>query len=587
MHGFKILLYAHVDLNAVDGSALFVAGTASLLTSAPDIHVDVVAATPVKRPLVVHEMLTNEQVSLIDPYRDESVAAVEQGIVARGRMDETAAARVIRHYLHRDSYHIVLVRSTEVAAALAAAEPSLGSRLCAYVTGVVANDSEVPQVTLDRLTHLARAGATLLCQTPEMQVHLVELLSDHVPDPHVVVMSPSVPGFDGPRDRPDGEMLSLAYTGKFAPAWNSVEMLAGFREAYWSGAKLHLAIAGDYFKRSPDWPTFEAEVRHLLTSHPRIDWKGGVTRSETRALILNSDVGLSWRNRSLDSSLELSTKLLEYGVLGRPCIVNPTPMHRRLFGEEYPLYATTMGEFVGLLKKVSEDRGLINAAADIATGVAQRYVYREVFRDLFPALVDGWLKSDGQGVHAQNDLVRSIQRLMSGSAPVAESGGWYVARLADARDGEAFLGSVPPSTALECVQHFGPFVRWRVSDRAYEASQPSQGVHSAASVLSTKFASNRGSRSVADGSVIAHDVNGRVSLVSVPTAGLTDSQRRGRSMEEARQRVDRSRELEVALERRNEQIDRLKARYEALATSKLGRLQVKYWRLRKRLRARG
>ena len=46
-------------------------------------------------------------------------------------------------------------------------------------------------------------------------------------------------------------------------------------------------------------------------------------------LAASCDIGVSWRDASLDASLELSTKVLEFGVLGLPVILNRTPMYFR------------------------------------------------------------------------------------------------------------------------------------------------------------------------------------------------------------------------------------------------------------------
>jgi glycosyltransferase involved in cell wall biosynthesis len=56
------------------------------------------------------------------------------------------------------------------------------------------------------------------------------------------------------------------------------------------------------------------------------------------------DVGLSWRHPELDASLELSTKVLEFGQLGLPVILNRTPMHEALLGADYPLFAASLAD---------------------------------------------------------------------------------------------------------------------------------------------------------------------------------------------------------------------------------------------------
>jgi glycosyltransferase involved in cell wall biosynthesis len=73
-------------------------------------------------------------------------------------------------------------------------------------------------------------------------------------------------------------------------------------------------------------------------------WHGGQPRAEAMRLAAAGDIGLSWRHPDLDASLELSTKVLEFGQLGLPVILNRTPMHEALLGADYPLFAASIDD---------------------------------------------------------------------------------------------------------------------------------------------------------------------------------------------------------------------------------------------------
>jgi hypothetical protein len=583
---FRVLLYAHVDLNVIDGSAFFVAGAASLLTSAPGVVVDVVAATPIKRPVVVHEMLVNDRVSLTDPFADADLAARRPEFAGISRMTEGMAATALDHYLDRGQYDVVVVRNTEVADALASLRPDLGSRLCLYVTGVVSADVPVDTVLRGKLTRLVASGATLLCQTPEMRDHLARTLADDAGAPRLALMSPSVPA-ESDVVLPGGRgPLALAYTGKFAPAWHTVEMVAGFKEARSAGADLRLVVAGDHFKRSEEWPTFAAEVRYLLGSHPDIRWVGAVTRAESRALVARADAGLSWRHASLDASLELSTKLLEHGALGRPCVVNPTAMHRRLFGADYPLYAASMSDFVSLLRRMSVDRGLVRAAAEVAMTVAADYTYERVFDEVFPTLLDASL---GPGRSDDDDFTGGLRQLLRSGERLVRYDGWTLGWLADADDAVRVLASAGAHDPLHSVERRGPFVRWRSDGNAdgHTRGPSVSTLELVVDVLATERAAKASVRDVAAAGAVtvSHDLAGRVGLAAAPLAPAAEP------AADAPTIADRSlmKEIEQAsvdLARQAQENARLTRRYEALSESRFGRIQLAYWRLRGRARRR-
>ena len=73
-------------------------------------------------------------------------------------------------------------------------------------------------------------------------------------------------------------------------------------------------------------------------------WHGGQPRAEAMRIAAEGDIGLSWRHPELDASLELSTKVLEFGQLGLPVILNRTPMHEALLGADYPLFAASLDD---------------------------------------------------------------------------------------------------------------------------------------------------------------------------------------------------------------------------------------------------
>lgn len=576
---FRVLLYAHVDLNVVDGSAFFVAGASSLLTSAPGVEVDVVTATPIKRAVVVQEMLANPAVKVVDPFRDEGLALRRPEFRTITRMDEATAGSMLVHYLDRGSYDVVLVRSSEVADTVAHLRPDLGSRLCVYVTGVVSGGRPLEESLLGRLRHLASSGATLLCQTPEMSEHLAELLGPAARPGSLAVMRPAVPAGPPVKDPPADGALVVAYTGKFARAWNTVEMLAGFKQAASRVPGMRLLVAGDHFKSDPTWPTFAAEAKYLLGSHPQITWVGGVTREEARDLVTSADVGLGWRAASLDDSLELSTKILENGALGRPTILNPTPMHRRLFGADYPLFASSMTDFVDLLERVARDRSLLVEAAGRMAQVAADYTYERVFDELFPTLVRAGtadhLNDGATGVRAD------VARLVRSGGRLEVRDGRATAWLARASDGDLLLAASTLRGASPPVERFGPFVRWRVvhPETADQAATPD--VHRALHLALEALASDDGSPS--DGCregpvdpVVIHDRSGRVRLGSASASPPTTS---GTGMTE-----EESTRLAGELRRQAAESDLLRQQYTALSTSVLGRTQLLYWRLLARLR---
>ena len=265
----------------------------------------------------------------------------------------------------------MVLRGRAVTSAAAKSEAFAG-RLWPYLTDV---PQSVPQLTpeaADELAMIASASRYLLCQTEELRcflegsipatcgkcVLLPPMVAD-IPPTHLPI-PPSLGAAVA------GTPLRLVYTGKFAPRWNTLEMteLPGLLAARGIAAELHMA--GD--KIHADATGYQQRMRAALDG-PGVSWHGGHSREEAMRLAASCDIGLGWRHPELDASLELSTKLLEFGALGLPVILNRTPMHEALLGADYPLFAASLAEVAAAAAAAATDPALYRLAAD-RTGLA-------------------------------------------------------------------------------------------------------------------------------------------------------------------------------------------------------------------------
>ncbi len=375
----RVLLYGHINLNVIDGSAFFLTALADLLSIDPLIEVDLALAVPLTRTLVIEDVLGRDNVSLLDPFADSG----QEPTLPRGRLSHERAATYLAAQMMAVDHDIAFIRSTEVAAKLATLAEHLMPRVVLYVTGIVSPSQSVPDDTVTDLQRIVAAGARIACQTPEMAAHIANtVLGGETGGNDVVVMAPVVRAVSGEFAevfQAKKKYTRFVYTGKFFRDWIPHRIIGGFKRAQLTRPSITLDVAGDQFREDPDNPEFVAVTRYLLERTKGLTWHGGVPREASRALIGSCDVGVSWRSNTLDDSLELSTKLLEFGVLGKPCIMNRTPMHERLFGSEYPLFANTSEEFVAAMRRCVDDPSVVERAAQKAFKVSMEYTMDEAF----------------------------------------------------------------------------------------------------------------------------------------------------------------------------------------------------------------
>lgn len=388
----KVLLFGMINLNAIDGSAFFMSAMADMLTLDPNVEVDLALAVPLTRTLVIEDCLSRPNFRILDPFKEATLDAYDGPIVQGNPVTVQSAANYLAYQATRTPYDVIIIRSTEVAAALARTKPEIMPLVTLYVTGIVSPSKPVPEKTLQALREVIGTGGRLSCQTAEMADHIASLLPEQEGlRESIFICTPTVRSGSGSFDElfPARESYGrFVYTGKFAPNWIPDRIIAGFKRARITNPDITLHVAGDYFMRDPANPGFIDLTRHLLTTTAGLTWYGGITRDQSRALVSASDVGISWRSEALSDSLELSTKLLEFGALGRPCIMNRTPMHEQLFGADYPLFADSTEEFVSLLRRCASEPAMVREAARRAFEVSQAYTQgaaRSRLLTLFPA----------------------------------------------------------------------------------------------------------------------------------------------------------------------------------------------------------
>ncbi|TDD82020.1 glycosyltransferase family 1 protein [Actinomadura darangshiensis] len=337
----------------IDGSAIWAQGMVQALARA-GCEVTLVLKAPVRTGRLVDPLRALPGVTVRSPH-DEGLADTS--------MAPKQAAAILARVDEESPHDLIVVRGRRLAAKLAAGP--LAGRLWTYLTDVPQSAAEFDTAAKAELRRIADASRVLLCQTEELRGFLENAVpataGKSVLFPPVVVLPDGLsPRPAGPPDGP----LRLVYTGKFAPRWNTYEMTSLPRLLSMRGVDAELHMVGDKIHDDPSDPGFSPRMRTALETAEGVIWHGGHPRAEAMRLTAAGDVGLSWRDASMDTSLELSTKVLECGTLGVPVVLNRTPMHERLLGADYPLFAATEDDVLDSLTLIGKNPDVFTLAAD-------------------------------------------------------------------------------------------------------------------------------------------------------------------------------------------------------------------------------
>jgi glycosyltransferase involved in cell wall biosynthesis len=366
------IVYGDVNLNILDGSAIWVQSMAEALARS-GVTTRVLLKAPMENDRLVAPLREMDGVTVIDPFTSR-VGALER---AREPLTAPDAIKFMCALDDEQRADVMVVRGLRLVAG-AARNEQLAGRLWTYLTDVPQNPSQGSPATWDSLSEIADASRFMLCQTEELRGFLETMVPEVAG--RAILWPPVVPEpqFEPSQEpalfasAPEGPTrpIRLVYTGKFAAQWNTLEMTdlpAALRAA---GIAVELDMVGDKIHDEPEIDGWAQRMEHALRGTDGVNWHGGVPRQEAMRLSARADVGLSWRDPSMDASLELSTKVLEFASLGVPIMLNRTPMHEQLLGVDYPLFVSSQQDIISVLSDPNLTSMLETAATRALTAVA-------------------------------------------------------------------------------------------------------------------------------------------------------------------------------------------------------------------------
>ena len=374
MRPIRIALYGDVNLNIIDGSAIWLASLVQVLHRIERTQLTVLRKARPRRDVVTAEFADLPRVTLVG-------GDVPKPLTPAEALDE------LERLDARQRFDIVLMRGFALCK-LAAQRLRLADRLWVYLTDIPQDASLLTDAERAELVKIAAASDRLLCQTEQLRSYLEGLTAEAAKK--TILLPPMVPPAFVREPREPGEsqrpVRNLFYAGKFAPRWGFLETVAAFNRVRSTVPDLALHVAGDKIHNPPDDPGYKPAVETALESTEGLVWHGGVTRAQVAELLADADIALSARHRDLDDSLELSTKILEYGAAGVPVVLNRVPMHTELFGEDYPLFVDGLGDLAGVVSDVVGDPARWRRERDRAHAVAADFTYDRIAQRLRPHL---------------------------------------------------------------------------------------------------------------------------------------------------------------------------------------------------------
>lgn len=364
----RVLICGNPDLNYIDGSSIW-AQTIALATAATgDVKVDFLTRSTPARDELYAPLKANADISLLDGsdrkhWQGRGFARITP--VMMGQL----AIRLDR----LQPYDVIIVRGKEIAAELLSAPDVLG-KCWIYLTDIPQSlDEYTPDETLV-MQRIARCCQRLLCQTegfkalwqglePDLTTNKLSLYTPVIPDlsEHLIPVN----------ERP----LQVIYAGKFKGDWMTLEMAEAWPIIHSQLPDSELVMIGDKIHDEPGQPNYAERMKQALQGTKGLIWRGAQSREAVQQQLRQARVGLSWRNESMNDTVEYSTKILEYGGAGCAAILNRNALHEKLLGQDYPLFANSEAEFKSQLIRALHEPIVAQKAADALKELAKRHTF--------------------------------------------------------------------------------------------------------------------------------------------------------------------------------------------------------------------
>ena len=367
----KVLLYADVNLNIIDGSSIWLTSLINTLCIEPDFEITLLLKASLSKRVVIDSIDNVQRVEVIDPFEQPTLLNVFE---AQKDLTMQDAIKCILNLDRVKQFDRILIRGNESVNYLER-QSNILKKCILY--GIY-NNNVVPE----KLSTLNKCRA-IAVQTPQLREHYV---NQGIKSEKMFILPPMIKDVSFRQVNFERQGYSLVYSGKLSSGYNSLEILKAFQKRLADKKNYSLHFIVGKIMRTDD-PNYLKELKRVLNSNEdkRIKIYYHLSRDEVGKIIQKCDVGISWRSPSLDRSLELSTKLLEYSSLGKPVILNRNSINESLFGKDYPLYANSEKEFCEKIQYILSDNSdnvTFRQVSELVFQKSRKYMFSKVHQSI-------------------------------------------------------------------------------------------------------------------------------------------------------------------------------------------------------------
>jgi glycosyltransferase involved in cell wall biosynthesis len=374
----KLAIYADLNLNLIDGSAIWLTSITQLFSEIPNVEVDLFLKRPIEDSVNIERLFKLKKLKIHLPKLAEGSR----------ELDISEAIEQIALQDELKTYDAFLFRGQELCYRASLVEKFAG-RIWTYFTDIPIDSKKLTPEKFEKLNLIISKSKYILVQTEKFKKYLVGILP--LAKKKVRDLPPMVPAIVNSKlrfEKNSNEKFKIIYSGQFKREYASLEMFRIFKNLYEDCSAAELNIYGKKIHALPNDLLFEKSVMKELVSAKGVIWHQAVERKVVLDALPQMDVGWAWRHDSLElNTLEISTKLLEYSAFGVPSIMARSEINEKVFGKDYPLFANSEEEALAKLRLVARDRELLIKLSKQVMEIARPYQFSEIKKNKLEPLI--------------------------------------------------------------------------------------------------------------------------------------------------------------------------------------------------------
>ncbi len=379
MRPVSLLLYGDLNLNYIDGSAIWAASFVEMLAGLKNVSVTFLLKADLTHDTLIESLKRLNNVKIISPSSTSKQSKLLKPADAIG---------VLKELQLNNSYDGVIIRSFEITKGLAEFD-SFKGKLWPYMIDIFHSKESWDTEMITEITKVINVSYTVFCQT----TYIEEFLGNKIPSVKgkTSLLPPMVP--DQPEPKKYFELsdraFRIVYAGKFDPLWGTREMLATFKSLRKQGVNAELHVYGDKIHNPPDDTSFKSEIEDGLQNTEGLIWHKAQPRKVVIEAMRTYDLAWAWRRPELEENTdEISTKFLEYSSVGLPMLVIGNKITTKLLTKEYPLFVNSFDLLIPTIKKIISNPEMIKQASELVYSASKAFSFSKVRENYIDALVE-------------------------------------------------------------------------------------------------------------------------------------------------------------------------------------------------------